>query len=239
MAQEIDLEAKMQTQTEERHAQEAAEAMKRIKEGQHWSDWRAVGVCLLDGRMAAQRRSGASKPIGSAYNKAFGEWMNTHPWARELDKPTLNHALWVGENIASIERWRDTLPENVRRRINHPTTMKRHYEKANTAPKSEPDEEGEGKPETRAQKLEREIEAQATKIAKLEAQLKRSEDHDEFMENDPVDLANIYFRRNKTRASKLWTALGHLLNPKMRSAKLPKRMTKKMTLTELSTGAVD
>ena len=43
------------------------------------------------GRLKAMRRAGTNRPIGSGYNKAFGEWLNPRPWARDLDKPTRTH----------------------------------------------------------------------------------------------------------------------------------------------------
>jgi hypothetical protein len=107
------------------------------------------------GRLKAMRRAGTNAPVGSAYNKAFGSWLDEHKWARELDKATRNHAIWAADNRNAIERWRETLAQNVRVRVNHPTTVKRAFEAAQkTAERSIAPGAHE---ETKAQKLEREI----------------------------------------------------------------------------------
>lgn len=135
---------------------EAAAAAERIKGGQHWNDWIAIAEGLAVGRQKAMRRAGTNQPIGAVYNRAFGEWLDAHKWARDLDKATRNHCIWCADNRDAIERWRATLAENQRGMINHPTTTKRRYE-ATTKDKAEP-----GAPrETKAQLVERELEAMA------------------------------------------------------------------------------
>jgi hypothetical protein len=151
---------------EERAERNAAEAAERIKRGQHWLNWIAVAEGLEVGRIKAMRRAGANRPVGSVYNKAFGLWLNEHKWARDLDKPTRSHLFWCLDHRNDIERWRETLAQNERARLNHPTAMKRRYEATHR-----PDESG-AKGETRAQKLEREIERLSTE---LEAWRKRAE----------------------------------------------------------------
>ena len=132
----------------------------QIKRGDHWPYWLAVGEGLLTGRHLAMRRAGTNVPVGSAYSKAFGLWLDAHQWARDLDKATRNHAMWAADHRDAIERWRETLAENVRARINHPTTMKRAYEAAHQDAKAE-------KPasDTSTQNLEREIERLAGEFA--------------------------------------------------------------------------
>jgi len=80
------------------------------------------------GRVKAMRRAGTNRPIGSAYNRAFGDWLNERSWARDLDKPTRNHLFWCADNRNNIEAWRETLGPNERARLNHPTALKRRYE---------------------------------------------------------------------------------------------------------------
>src|SRR6516225_347371 len=121
-------EASGATETEERKEKQAAEAAERIKRGQHWLDWMYIAEGLEVGRTRAMRRAGINRPYGSGYNRAFGEWMNEHPWARDLDKPTRNHLFWCIDHRNDIEAWRETLAQNERLRLNHPTAMKRRYE---------------------------------------------------------------------------------------------------------------
>ena len=76
---------------------------------------------------------GTNVPLGSAYNKAFGQWLDEHRWARQLDKATRNHAIWAADNRDAVKRWRETLAQNVRARLNHPTAVKRRFDAANKA----------------------------------------------------------------------------------------------------------
>ena len=161
------MDVEQTTESEERKEKDAAEAAERIKRGQHWLDWMYIAEGLEVGRLKAMRRAGTNRPIGSGYNKAFGEWLNPRPWARDLDKPTRTHLFWCVDHRNEIERWRETLAQNERARLNHPTAMKRRYEATH-----KPDEAGtRGANETRAQKLEREIERLSSE---LEAWRKRA-----------------------------------------------------------------
>jgi hypothetical protein len=116
------------TESEDRKEKDAAEAAERIKRGQHWLDWMYIAEGLEVGRVKAMRRAGTNRPIGAAYNRAFGDWLKERPWARDLDKPTRNHLFWCADNRNNIEAWRDTLRPNERARLNHPTALKRRYE---------------------------------------------------------------------------------------------------------------
>jgi hypothetical protein len=142
-------------ESEERTERNAAEAAERIKRGQHWLDWMAVAEGLEVGRNKAMRRAGANRPVGSAYNKAFGGWLNEHKWARDLDKPTRSHLFWCLDHRIEIEAWRATLAQNERARLNHPTATKRRYEATHREAAGAPEP---GVKETRSHKLEREIE---------------------------------------------------------------------------------
>ena len=112
------------------HERQAAEAFERIQSGQHWTDCAPARGLLEAGRQRAMRESYSNQPAGSAYNKAFGRWMTAQGWPRKLDNPTRNHLLWVADHLAEIEGWRETLATNQRMSWNHPTTIKRRYERA-------------------------------------------------------------------------------------------------------------
>jgi hypothetical protein len=105
------MEHEMETDFEARKVRAVEEAAARIKRGDHWLDWVAVGEGLTVGRLEAMRRAGTNVPVGAAYNKAFGLWLDEHIWARELDKATRNQALWVVDHRDEIERWRETLAQ--------------------------------------------------------------------------------------------------------------------------------
>lgn len=118
------------TDRETEKEEKAAEAAERIKSGTHWNDWMYVGEGFVVGRAKAMRKIGTNNPIGSAYNRAFGDWMDLHSWARGIDKTTRNHLFWCADHRTEIEEWRSILAQNERDLINHPSVAKRRYEAA-------------------------------------------------------------------------------------------------------------
>jgi hypothetical protein len=139
-------------------AQEAAEAADRLKRGQSWDDWLKIGTFLNIGRNKAMLRAGTNEPVGARYIKAFSEWMAVYPWIGDIDKATRVHAMWAVDNVADLTRLRENMGLTQRLACNHPTSMRRRWDKAQ--------KEGEkpqttAKKETRSAALERELEAVA------------------------------------------------------------------------------
>jgi hypothetical protein len=108
----------------------AAEAFARIRAGNHWRDWTFIAAGFDVGRQRAMRAAYTNQPMGRGYNTAFAEWMQSRPWARAIDKATRNHLFWVHDHLPEIEQWRETLPASQRDAWNHPTTVKRAFERA-------------------------------------------------------------------------------------------------------------
>jgi hypothetical protein len=117
-----------QTDDDVRKEELAADAAERIKRGQHWNDWMLIADGLMVGRRKAMFAAGTNAPKGKGYGKAMKTWMDERPWARDLDNPTRNDLFWCVEHRSEIEIWRDTLAQNERARLNHPSAMKRRYE---------------------------------------------------------------------------------------------------------------
>jgi hypothetical protein len=140
---------------EELKAQEAADAADRLKRGQSWDDWNKIGVFLNIGRNKAMMRAGSNEPIGARYIKAFSEWMAQYAWIGEIDKATRTHAMWCVDHGDELAKLRENMGLTQRLAANHPTTMRRKWDKAN----KETDKPTAEKKETRAQKIERELEA--------------------------------------------------------------------------------
>jgi hypothetical protein len=139
-------------------AQEAAAAADRLKRGQSWDDWQSIGTFLNIGRNKSMLRAGTNEPIGARYIKAFSEWMGQYEWIGDIDKATRTHAMWCIDHLPELVKLRENMGLTQRLTANHPTTMRRRWEKAQKEldkPKSET------KPETRVQKIERELEAVA------------------------------------------------------------------------------
>ena len=182
--QAIDLAEDLATEHEARIEEIAAQAAERISRGQHWLDWLAIGEGLVVGRQRAMRRSGTNRPEGSAYNRAFGNWIDEHKWARDLDKATRNHAMWCADHRAEIEYWRETQASNIRANLNHPTSIKRRYESAHKVDK---DESEKVHTESKAQQLERrcaELEDQLAEALKKNADLQKELDRREAEAKD-------------------------------------------------------
>jgi hypothetical protein len=114
------------------HERLAAEAFERIRTGQHFRDWVFVGYGLVAGRTRAMREVFTNEPKGRPYNEAFGRWMDRQPnqWPRKLDKATTAHCFWLIDHLPQVEAWRDRLAANQREVWNHPTTVRRNYERA-------------------------------------------------------------------------------------------------------------
>jgi hypothetical protein len=128
------------TESEARKEALAAEADGRVKSGAHWSDWRYIADGFAVGQAKAMREAGTNRPYGKGFTRAFGAWMNDpqRPWARRYDKVTRSHLIWVADHSSEIEEWRDTLAQNEKDKLNHPTTIKRKYEAAHKVVANDP-----------------------------------------------------------------------------------------------------
>jgi hypothetical protein len=114
------------------HERLAAEAFKPIRSGQHFRDWVFVGYGLVAGRVRAMRETHTNEPKDPQYNKAFGRWMDSQPdkWPRKLHKSDIAHCFWLIDTLPSVEAWRDTLAANKKDQLNHPSAVKRAYDRA-------------------------------------------------------------------------------------------------------------
>jgi hypothetical protein len=138
-------------------AQEAADAANRLKRGQSWDDWLMIGIFLNIGRNKAMMRAGTNEPIGARYIKAFSEWMGQYEWIGDIDKATRTHAMWCVDHVDELVRLRENMGLTQRLTANHPTTMRRRWEKA----QKELDKPPAAKKEPKSAALERELEAVA------------------------------------------------------------------------------
>ena len=144
---------------EELKAQEAADAADRLKRGQSWDDWLKIGTFLNIGRHKAMLRAGTNEPIGARYIKSFSEWMAVYPWIGDIDKATRIHSMWCVDHLEELAKLRENMGLTQRMTCNHPTTMRRRWDKAQkdgekVAPTGQ-------KKESRADVIQRELEAVA------------------------------------------------------------------------------
>jgi hypothetical protein len=139
-------------------AVEAERAAERLKGGQSWEDWLKIGRFLNLGRNKAMARGGTNEPIGARYIKAFSEWMGSYTWIGDIDKATRTHAMWCVDHLDELARLRENMGLTQRLTANHPTTMRRRWEKAQKELDKPPKAE---KKEPKSAALERELEAVA------------------------------------------------------------------------------
>ena len=142
---------------EELKAQEAADAADRLKRGQSWDDWIKIGTFLNIGRNKAMLRAGTNEPIGARYIKAFSEWMAVYAWIGDIDKATRTHSMWCVDHADELVKLRENMGLTQRLAANHPTTMRRKWDKA----QKEVDKAPTVKKESRADVIQRELEATA------------------------------------------------------------------------------
>jgi hypothetical protein len=142
---------------EEARAQEAADAADRLKRGQSWDDWLKIGTFLNIGRNKAMSRAGTNEPIGARYIKAFSEWMAVYAWIGDIDKATRTHSMWCVDHGDELAKLRENMGLTQRMTCNHPTTMRRRWDKA----QKEVDKAPTAKKESRADVIQRELEATA------------------------------------------------------------------------------
>jgi hypothetical protein len=164
---------------EELKAQEAADAADRLKRGQSWDDWNKIGVFLNIGRNKAMLRAGTNEPIGARYIKAFSEWMAVYSWIGDIDKASRTHAMWCVDHSEELAKLRENMGLTQRLAANHPTTMRRKWDKAN----KEVDKAPTVKKESRADVIQRELEAVAAERDKW----KHKAEHDGSLFNLGTD----------------------------------------------------
>ena len=193
---------------EELKAQEAAAAADRLKRGQSWDDWLAIGTFLNIGRNKAMLRAGTNEPIGARYIKAFSEWMGSYSWIGDIDKATRTHAMWCVDHLDELLRLRENMGLTQRLTANHPTTMRRRWEKA----QKELDKPKADKKEPASKRLERELEAVAAERDKWRHKAEKDGSLFDIKKDTPKTIAET-MRHNVTvyRLREIHKALGEEL----------------------------
>jgi hypothetical protein len=180
----------------DRVSRQGAAAWKSLKREKNWNDWLKVGEALRIWREWAQNQSRANRPIGKAYNMAFGEKLLEYK-LDDMDKGTRSRLFDVMDNLPLIEEWRRTLPLTERLKLNHPNAVLRKW-KAFMKPEPR-EEDGEPKPTLRDSvvNLSEENAALKAHIAELEA----------ARDSTAVDPAAATFEQLKPRLIELLTSM--------------------------------
>jgi hypothetical protein len=145
---------------------DASKAAARIKRGAHLSDWFDLAAGLVIGQRQCLRETGANDRNNKRYQNCFNAWMDAHPWSRDFDQTTRSHAVWLIENRDAVMEFLAPLASNQSQRMNHPSTVKRAFDKATKVPvEKEPKEK---KSDLRIAELEQQLEEANEKIVSLE-----------------------------------------------------------------------
>ena len=173
----------------------AAEAFGRIRKGNHWADWRFLAQGFEVGRNQAMRAAHTNEPVGRGYNEAFGRWMDEparRTWTRGIDKATRNHLLWVADHLGAIEAWRETLPANQRDAWNHPTTVKKSYERAHRLAAAK--EAGEAPAQSPMAQLKEALIESQERVARLERQVRDGGSLFDLHKDTAKDIGDLIVR---------------------------------------------
>jgi hypothetical protein len=107
------------------------DAMQRLRRG--YEDWMDIAEAVQVGRAESMRAAHTNEPKGKRYEKAMGKWLLAHSF-HVIDKSARNHLLECLKHREAIEKWRATLTESERFRLNHPDTVLRKWKAATEVP---------------------------------------------------------------------------------------------------------
>lgn len=107
-------------------------AIRKIRVRQDYCHWVTVGRALARLKTEAMRLAGSNTPYGRHYTTMYARLAAQVPDLdrKKLGNATTAHAVWLAENFVDINAWHSGLPTDQRRRINHPTTVRRRYDAA-------------------------------------------------------------------------------------------------------------
>ena len=164
----------------------AMQAWSRVKKAQTrmWGEWMTIGEGLMEGRNWAMKKASTNRPEGKAFVLAYSEWLRRFK-LDDMDGADRAKLLQLMEERPAVEEWRATLPDPVRRSLNHPTIVWRKWRAATRVKKAKPRSAGFSAAEMgraratveqlqeRIAELEQELTAARERIAELEQEIAR------------------------------------------------------------------
>jgi hypothetical protein len=104
-------------------------AWQAIGKADTFENWCVIGRALQIGKISALRVSGANRAMGRTYSLAFHQWAKEHGFHR-MNKSVRSVSIELAENLQAITEWRATLTEKQRRRLVHPLSNVRGWQRA-------------------------------------------------------------------------------------------------------------
>jgi hypothetical protein len=103
-----------------RYAWKRLETVKR----QNFREWQMVAEALAIGEKMCAELAGGTQ--GGKYSRIYSAWLRTNGLAG-IDRGDRSRLKYYREHAGDIDAWRNSLPEDKRRRINHPRSVIRGY----------------------------------------------------------------------------------------------------------------
>jgi septal ring factor EnvC (AmiA/AmiB activator) len=129
---------------EKRDARIAAgrEAYEGLRKHEHFRSWLAIADALAAIREEAMELAHTNRPQGPPYRAAHKRIVETREqWVTTINSATQTHCYWLVDNLPAIMTWREALTFEQRDLWNHPSTIKRQFERMTKA-KEEKDPNG-------------------------------------------------------------------------------------------------
>jgi hypothetical protein len=113
---------------------EGRAAWQRIKnrDKNTFSDWVAIGRCLIEGRRQCMAKAQVNSPFGPLYQHYMRDFLDANDMA-DLDSHERYGSVLIVEHLGEIEAYRASLTEAERSRCNHVNTVLMHWRRG-TAP---------------------------------------------------------------------------------------------------------
>lgn len=106
---------------------DGAKAYVGLLTDENWQSWLRVGHALAAAHELAAEVTGASS--GKGFNTFMKTWYGLYPHLANIDKSTRSHTTRCWLEREEINKWRDTLGESERLRLNHPRVVYAAYQK--------------------------------------------------------------------------------------------------------------
>jgi hypothetical protein len=109
-----------------RRGRDAWLAINAINRAESFESWQAIGAALAIGKRLALRTTGANDTNSRHYILWFSRWLAQNGFGRIKPK-TRSWAIALHENAEAITAWRDSLPEQQRRRLINPHSIMQRW----------------------------------------------------------------------------------------------------------------
>jgi hypothetical protein len=106
------------------------EAYQALHNHEHFRQWVAIADALVALREEAMEQAHTNRPQGPPYRRAFTALIEQREtWVAGINDTTRAHCYWLVDNLPAVTAWREVLTFRQRDEWNHPSTIKRNFER--------------------------------------------------------------------------------------------------------------